>query len=81
MIQTSEPEESRSGKDASTSQRLVIVARNPKNHLYINRGTSLHIIFNRELLGGLIKLNRAIKIQAGGKQIHLSQIGSLYKAL
>ena len=71
-IQTPEPGESRSGEDASTPQRLVSVAGHLSNHLFIGSGTSLHIIFNRELLGGPIKLDRAIKIQAGGKSIHLS---------
>ena len=80
-IQTPEPKESRSGKDASTPQRLVSVARHPKNRLYIDSGASLHTIFNRELVGGLIKLDRVIKIQAGGKPIYLSQIGSLHKVL
>ena len=69
-IQISEPEESRSGEDTSTPQRLVSVAEHPKNRLFIDSGASLHIICNRELVGGLIKLNRAIKIQAGGKPIH-----------
>ena len=78
-IQIPEPEESRSGEDTSTPQRLVSVAKHPKNPLYIDSDASLHIIFNRELLGGLIKLDRAIKIQAGGKLIHLSKIGSLHK--
>ena len=32
-------------------------------------------------MGGLIKLDRAIKIQAEGKPIYLSQIRSLHKAL
>ena len=80
-IQTPEPEELRSKEDTSTPQRLVSMAGHPKNHLFIDSGASLHIIFNRELLGGLIKLDRAIKIQAGGKPIHLSQIGSIHKAL
>ena len=40
-----------------------------------------YTFFNRELLGGLIELDRPIKIQAGEKLNHLSQIGSLYKAL
>ena len=61
-IQTPEPEESRSGEDASMSQRLVSLAGHPKNCLPIDSGASLHINFNRELLGGLIKLDRAIKI-------------------
>ena len=80
-IQTPDPEESKSGEDASTPQRLVSVAGHPKNRLFIDSSTSLHIFFKIELLGGLIKLNMAIKIQAGGKPIHLSQIGSLHKAL
>ena len=32
-------------------------------------------------MGGHIKLDRPIKIEAGGKPIHLSQISSLHKAL
>ena len=32
-------------------------------------------------MGGLINLDRVIKIQADRKPIHLSQIGSLYKAM
>ena len=80
-IEIPEPEKSRSGEDASTPQRLVSMAGHPKNRLYINIGASLHIIFNRELFGGLIKLNMAINIQAGGKLIHISQIGSLHEAL
>ena len=32
-------------------------------------------------MGGLGNLNRPLKIQAGGKPIHLSQIGSLYQTL
>ena len=73
-IQTPEPEESKSGEGASTPQRLVSVAGHLKNHVFIDSGASLHIIFNRELLGGLIKHNRAIKIQAMDKLNHLSQI-------
>ena len=64
-----------------TPQRLVSMDGHQKNCLYIDNVAFLHIIFNRELVGGLIKLVRAIKIQAGGKPIHLSQIGSLHKAL
>ena len=73
-IKTPKVEELRSGDDTLISQRLVSVAGYPKNHLYINSGASIHILFKRELLGGLIKLDRVIKIQAGGKPIHLSQI-------
>lgn len=43
-------------------QQDIIVARNPKNWLYINSGTSIHILFNQELLEGLIQLERIIKI-------------------
>ena len=57
------------------------MAAHPKNSLYINRGTSVHILFNRGPLEGLIKLDQIIKIQTGGKPIHLSQIGSLHKSL
>ena len=71
-IQLHDFEESISGEDALTPQRLVSVAGHPKDCLYINTGASLHTISSRELLEGLIKLNRAIKIQAGGKPIHLS---------
>ena len=42
-IQTPEPEESRSGDKALTPQRLASVAGHPKNRLYANSGTSIHI--------------------------------------
>ena len=71
-IQTSELEELKSGEDTLTPQRLVSVPEHPKNHLYINSGASIHTLFNWELLGGLIQLDRSIKIQAGEKPIHLS---------
>ena len=61
-IQTPEPEESWSREDDLTPQHLVSVAGYPKNCLYIDSCAFLHIIFNRGLLGGLIKINRAIKI-------------------
>ena len=77
-IQVPEPEESRSGDDASTPQRLASVARHPKYCLYINSGASIHIFFTKELLGGIVNLDRALKIHAGGKTIHLSQIRSLH---
>ena len=80
-IQVPEPEESRSADDASIPQRLASVAGHPKNCLYIDSGASIHILFNKELLGGIVDLNKSIKIQAGGKPIHLSQIGSLHQAL
>ena len=80
-IQTPEFEELRSGEDTSTPQRLVSVAGHPNNYLYINSSASIHNLFNQELLEGLLQLNRSIKIQASGKPIHLSKIGSLHKAL
>ena len=64
-------EELRSGEEASTPQRLASVAGHPKNCLYIDSGASIHILFNRELLGGLMKLDRTLKIQGGDKRIHL----------
>ena len=80
-IQVHEPEESRSGDDASTPQRLASVAGHLKNRLYINSGASIHILFNKELLGDIVDLDKSVKIQAGGKPIHLSQIGFLHQAL
>ena len=80
-IKVPEPEESRSVDDALTPQRLASVAGQPKNRLYIESGASIHILFNKELLGGIVNLDRALKIHAGGKPIHLSQIGSLHQAL
>ena len=76
-----EPEVLRSVVDTLKPQQDVSVVGHPKNHLYIDSGESVHILFNRLLLGGLTQLDRVIKIQAGGKPIHLSQIGSLHKAL
>ena len=80
-VQVPEPEESRSGDDSSTPQRLASVAGHPKNRLYMDSGASIHILFNKELLGGIVNLDKSIKIQADGKPIHLSQIGSLHQAL
>ena len=37
----------------STPQRMTSVAGHPKNRLYINNGASLHILFNKELMGEL----------------------------
>ena len=39
------------------------------------------MLFNKELLAGIVNLDRALKIHAGGKLIHLSQIRSLHQAL
>ena len=49
-------------------QRDVIVAGHPNNRLYIDSGASVHILFNPELLSGLVQLDRVIKIQACDKQ-------------
>ena len=65
-IQMSELEESRNREEAMTPQRLVSVDEDSK---------TAHILF-KELLKGLVKLDRAFKIQTGGEQIHLSQIRS-----
>ena len=80
-VEVPKGKELRRGDDPSTPQRLASVAGYPKNRLYIDSGASIHILFNRELLGGIVNLDKSIKIQAGGKPIHLSQIGSLHKAL
>ena len=60
---------------------MTSVAGHPKNRLYINSGTSLHILFNKELLGKINEIKVPIKIQAGGKPSHIEQIGSLHQAL
>ena len=74
-------EKLRSGKESLTPQRMASVTGHPKNRLYIDSVASIHILFNKELMGGLVNLNRPLKIQAGGKPIHMSQIGSLHQAL
>ena len=76
-----ETEESRSGDNALIPQRLSSVAGHPKNCLYIDSGASIHILFNKELLGSIVNIHKSVKIHAGGKPIHLSQIGSLHQAL
>ena len=60
---------------------MTSVAGHPKNRLYIDSGASLHILFNKELLGKLKDIKVPIKIQAGGKPFHIEQIGSLHQAL
>ena len=60
---------------------MTSVAGHPKNRLYIDSGSSLRILINKELMGGLVDLDRPLKIQASGKPIHMSQIGSLHQAL
>ena len=80
-VEVPEPEEPRRGDDPSTPQLLASVAGHPKNRLYIDSGASIHILFNKELLGGIVNLYKSVKIHACGKPIHLSQIGSLHQAL
>ena len=60
---------------------LDSIAGHPKNLIYIDSGASLHILFNKELLGELNNIEVPIKIQAGGKPFHIKQIGSLHQAL
>ena len=76
-----EIEESRIGKESSTPQRMTSVAAHSKSRVYIDSGASILILFNKELMGGLVNLNRPLKIQTGGKLIHLSQIKSLHQIL
>ena len=76
-----EPKESRNGKEALTPQHMTSVSGHPNNCLYINNSTSIHTLFNKELLGDLVNPDRSLKIQTGGKTILLSQIGSLHQAL
>ena len=57
--------------DGSTSQRMTSVAGHPKNQLYIDSGTFLHILFNKELMGDLHNIDKPFKIQAGGKPFHI----------
>ena len=71
-VEVLEPEGPKRGDNPSTPQHLASVAGHPKNRLYINSGASIHILFNKELLGGIVNLDKSIKIQAGGKPIHLS---------
>ena len=71
-IQMPELAESRSGDEVMTPQRLVSVDGDPKNRSYIDRAASIHNFFDKELLVDLVNLDRALKIQTGGKPIHLS---------
>ena len=66
-----EPEELRSVVDTLQLQQEVSVAGYSKNRLHIDSDPSIHILLNWELVGGLIQLDRVIKIQADGKPIHL----------
>ena len=49
-----EIEESRSADKDSAPQRMTSVAGHQKNRLYIDSGASLNILFNKELMGGLV---------------------------
>ena len=60
---------------------MTSVAGYPKNRLYMDSGVSLHILFNKELLGELHNIDKPLKIQAGGKLFHIKQIESLHQAL
>ena len=51
------PEEPRSVVDILEIQQDVSVAEHPTNHSYIDSSASLHILFNQELLGGIIQLD------------------------
>ena len=77
----SDIQELRSTDNSSTPQRMTSVAGHPKNRLYIDSGASLHILFNKELMGELHNIDKPLKIQTGGKPSHIKQIGSLYQAL
>ena len=58
------------------SEPAVSVDRDPKNRSYTNSGVSIRNLSNKELLAGLVKLDRALNIQTGGVLIHLLQIRS-----
>ena len=60
---------------------MTSVAGHPKNRLYIDSAASLHILFNKELLGGLHNIANPLKVQAGGKPFHIKQVGPLHQAL
>ena len=71
VVDTLEPrhklEELRSEINTLGPRQKVNIARYPKNQLYINCGSSTHIIFNQGLLGGIIQLYQFIKTQGDGK--------------
>ena len=60
---------------------MIRVAGHPKNRLNINSGVYSHTLLNKELMGGLQNLDKPFKIQAGGKPIHMSQVGPLHQTL
>ena len=65
----------------STQQRMTSVAGHPKIRLYIDSRASLHILFNKELMGELYDTDKPLNIQAGDKPFHIKQIRSLHQAL
>ena len=67
--------ELRSVDEDSKLQCMTSATGHSKNHLYIDSGASLHILFNNELMGGLRNLDRPLKIQPDGKPIQMSQVG------
>ena len=77
----SDLQELRSVDEDSTPKHMTSVTGHPKNRLYIDSGASLHILFNKELVGELQNIDKPLKIKAGGKSFHIKQIGSLYQAL
>ena len=74
-------QELRSVDNSSTPQRMASVAGHPKNRLYIDSDASLHILFNKKLMGELNDIEVPLKIQAGGKLFHIKQIGFLHQVL
>ena len=42
---------------------MTSVARHPKNRLYIDSGASLHILFNKELMGELYNTDKPQNLQ------------------
>ena len=53
----SDLQELRNGDKDSTPQRMTSVAGHPKNPLNIDSSASLHILFNKELMGELHNIN------------------------
>ena len=68
--------ELRNGEETMIRQRLFSVEGGPKNRFYIDSGASINNFYSKELLTGLVKFNRSLKIQNGDKQIHMLQIRS-----
>ena len=56
-------------------------AGNPKNRLYLDSGASVHILFNRELMGDMTLLDTPLNISGAGLNIKLHEAESLHEAL